>query len=46
VITTCEQLIIWAVTHRVIVEFLNNENVKPAEILNGLRADFGDETFS
>jgi hypothetical protein len=30
----------------IIIKFLTNENVRPAEILNRLRAHFGDETFS
>jgi len=35
-----------AVAHCIIVKFLTNENVKPAEILMRLRAQFGDETLS
>jgi len=31
---------------RVIVIFLINENVKTADILRGIRAQFGDETLS
>jgi len=35
-----------AVAQRIVVTFLTNENVKPAEILKRLRAQFGDETLS
>jgi hypothetical protein len=35
-----------AVVQHIIVKFLMNENVKPAEILTRLRAQFGDETLS
>jgi hypothetical protein len=35
-----------AVEQRFIVKFLTNENVKPAEILKRLKAEFGDEKFS
>jgi hypothetical protein len=35
-----------AVAQRITVKFLFNENVKPAEILTRLRAQFGDETLS
>jgi hypothetical protein len=34
------------VEQRIVVTFLTNENVKPAEILKRLRAQFGDETLS
>jgi hypothetical protein len=33
-------------TQRIIVKFLTKRNVKPADILMRLRAQFGDETFS
>jgi hypothetical protein len=35
-----------AVAQRIFVKFLTNGNVKSAEILNKLRAQFGDETLS
>jgi hypothetical protein len=35
-----------AVAQRVIVTFLTKENVKPAEILTRLRAEFDNETLS
>jgi hypothetical protein len=40
------QVILAAVAQRVVVKFLSNENMKPAEILTRLRAQFGDETVS
>jgi hypothetical protein len=45
VITMSEQVVPSAVAQRIIVTFLTNENVKPAEILMRLRAQFGDETL-
>jgi hypothetical protein len=41
-----EQVVPSAVAQRIVVKFLTNENVKPAEILMRLRAQFGDETLS
>jgi hypothetical protein len=41
-----EQVVPSAVAQRIIVTFLTNENVKPADILKRLRAQFGDETLS
>jgi len=41
-----EQVVPSAVAQCIIVKFLTNENVKPAEILIKLREQFGDETFS
>jgi len=35
-----------AVAQSIVVKFLTNENVKPAEILTRLRAQLGDETLS
>jgi hypothetical protein len=46
VITMSEQVIPSAVAQRIIVKFLTNENVKPADILKALRAQFYDETLS
>jgi hypothetical protein len=46
VITMSEQVVPSAVAQCIIVTFLTNENVKPAEILMRLRAQFGDETLS
>jgi len=41
VITMSEQIVLpSAVAQRIIVKFLTNENVKPAEILKRLRAQF------
>jgi hypothetical protein len=40
------QVIPSAVALRIIVKFLTNESVKPADILVRLRAQFGDETLS
>jgi hypothetical protein len=45
-ITASEQVVPSAATQRIVVKFLTNENVKPAEILMRLRAQFDDETFS
>jgi hypothetical protein len=41
-----EQVVPAATAQLIIVKFLSNENVKPAEILMRLRAQFGDETLS
>jgi hypothetical protein len=41
----CEQVDPSAVAQRIIVTFLSNEDVKSAEILTRLRAQFDDETF-
>jgi hypothetical protein len=41
-----DQTVPSAVSQRIIVKFLTNENVKPAEILMRLRAQFGDEVLS
>jgi hypothetical protein len=41
-----EQVVPSAVAQRIIVKFLTNKNVKPAEIVNRLRAQFGSETLS
>jgi glucan biosynthesis protein len=46
VITMSEQVVPSAVAQRIMVKFVTNENVKPAEILMRLRAQFGDETLS
>jgi hypothetical protein len=46
VITINEQDVPSCVAQRIIVKFLTNENVKPAEILKRLGAQFGDETLS
>jgi hypothetical protein len=35
-----------AIAQRIIVKFLTNENVKPAQILMIHRTQFGDETLS
>jgi hypothetical protein len=35
-----------AVAQCIIVKYLTNENLKPAEILRRLRADFGNEELS
>jgi hypothetical protein len=35
-----------AVAQSIVVKFLTNENVKPAEVLTRLRAQFSDETLS
>jgi hypothetical protein len=40
-----EQVVPSAVALHIIVKFLTNGNVKPAEILDRLRAQFGDETL-
>jgi len=36
----------WVVAELLIFKLLTNGNVKPAEILKRLRAEFGDETLS
>jgi hypothetical protein len=41
-----EQVVPSAVAQRIVVKFLTNENVKPAEILIRLRTQLGDETLS
>jgi hypothetical protein len=41
-----ERAVPWAVEQRVIVKFITNENLKPAEILTRLTAQFGDKTPS
>jgi hypothetical protein len=41
-----EQVVPSAVAQRNFVKFIIIENVKPAEILKGLIAQFGDETLS
>jgi hypothetical protein len=41
-----EQSIPSAVAQRIIVKFVTNENVNPADILTRLNAHFGDETLS
>jgi hypothetical protein len=46
VITMSEQIVPSSVTQRVIVKFLTNENVKAAEILMRLRAQFSYGEFS
>jgi len=46
VITVSEQMVPLAVAQRIIVKFITNENVKPAEILMIFRTNFGDETLS
>jgi len=46
VITMNEQVVPSADEQSIIVKFLTNGNVKPAEILDRLRAQFGDETLS
>jgi hypothetical protein len=45
VITINVQVVPSDVAQRVIVKFVTNENVTPADILLRLRAQFGDETF-
>jgi len=42
VITMSEHMVPLAVAHCIIVKFLTNGNVKPAEILTRLIAQFGD----
>jgi hypothetical protein len=39
-----EQVLPSAAKQGIIVQFLTNENVKPAEIMMRLRAQFGDKT--
>jgi hypothetical protein len=46
VITISEQVVPSAVAQRTVIKYLRNGNVKPAEILKRLKAQFGDETFS
>jgi len=46
VITITEKLVLSAVAQRIIVKFVTKENVKPADILIRLRAQFRDETLS
>jgi hypothetical protein len=46
VITTSEQVVPSTVAQHIIVKFLTNESVKPAEILLRLRAQFGDKMLS
>jgi hypothetical protein len=41
-----EQVVPSAVAQCIIVKFLTNKQVKHYEILNKLRAQFGDETLS
>jgi hypothetical protein len=41
-----EHVVPLAVEQRVIVKFLTNEKVRPAEIVMRLRAEFGDERLS
>jgi hypothetical protein len=40
------QIVPPVVAQRIIVKFITEENVKPAETLRKLRAKFGDETLS
>jgi hypothetical protein len=40
------QVVPSVVAQRIIVKFLTNKNVKPAEILKRLREKFGNETLS
>jgi hypothetical protein len=44
VITMNEQVVPLAAAQRITFKYLTNENVKPAEMLNRLRAQFGNET--
>jgi hypothetical protein len=46
VITINEQDVPSCVAERIVVKFLTNENVKPAEILMRVGAQFGDEPLS
>jgi hypothetical protein len=46
VITITEKLVLSAVAQRIIVKYVTKENVKPADILIRLRAQFRDETLS
>jgi len=46
VITISEKVIPSAVVQYIIVKFLTNENMKPAENLTRLRAQFDDEMLS
>jgi hypothetical protein len=46
VITMSEQVVLSAVAQRIVVTFVTNEHVKPADILKRLRGHFGDETHS
>jgi len=39
-----EQVVPLAAAQRITFKYLTNENVKPAEMLNRLRAQFGNET--
>jgi hypothetical protein len=41
-----EQAVPLTVSQNIILKFLTSENVKPAEILMRLRAQFGDEMLS
>jgi hypothetical protein len=43
VIMLSEQVVPSAVVQHIIVKFLTNENVKPAEVLTRFRAQFSDE---
>jgi hypothetical protein len=43
VITMSEQVVPSTVRQRIFVKFLTNESVKPTEILQKLRAQFGNE---
>jgi len=45
VITISKRVVHSAFAQRIIVKFLTNDNLKAAEILTGLRAQFGDETL-
>jgi len=46
VITLSDQVVPLVVVQHMIVKFLTNKNVKPAEILTRLRAQVSDETVS
>jgi len=46
VLITSEHVVPMAVAQSIIVQFLTNEKMKPAEILKKLRAQFGDQTLS
>jgi hypothetical protein len=46
VITESEQVVPSAVVQRIVVKFLADENVNPAEIMMRFGAQFGEETLS
>jgi hypothetical protein len=46
VITLSDQVVVSAVVQHISVKFLTTENMKPAGILIGCRAQFGDKTLS